>query len=185
VSPLYGLIIRIRRGEKLVFKSGDIISRQSQIELDGNGSELVFDSGHGQRGVQVFRKLAVGNDTGILNFMNNGKNEIFIDDLVINNDAYLSIKGWNRYFDDHLFVKKTSSYLQYALSRIKFEHHKYENVGVRDYNRDYWEIGVGAGFRPLPEPATYGAAVSVASLGLWAFRCRKRRTENLARENAS
>jgi len=85
---------------------------------------------------------------------------------------------------DHLFVKKSDRKLEDTLTKVRFEG-KSEAAGVRDYSSDYWEIGVGAGFRPLPEPTTYGEAFSVAALGLWALRCRKRRTENLARENAS
>jgi len=72
-------------------------------------------------------------------------------------------------------VKKTSSGLREALTNTCFEG-KSESVGVRDYNSDYWEIGVGNGFRPLPEPVTYGAVFSLGVLGFVAWRRRGKRS---------
>jgi len=163
------------------------ISDSSTVTLSGEGSGFGLFKTYRELS-EAFHKLSVGSfSTGVLLFghdqYDSFEKSLFLDGLEIGIGASLTIKGWLS-GRDHLFIKKSDAQLEDTLAKVRFEG-KSESTGVRDYNNDYWEIGVGAGFRPLPEPATYGAAFSVAALGLWAFRCRKRRTENLACENAS
>jgi len=161
------------------------IADSSIVTLVGNRSKFgLFNTQ--QTLVEAFHKLSVNSlSNGVLLFghdqSDSFEKSLFLDDLVIGSGASLGIEGWMA-GRDHLFVKKTSRYLEDALAKIRLEGHSGQ-AGVRDYNNDYWEVGVGAGFRPLPEPATYGAAFSVAALGLWAFRCRKRCATNFTREN--
>jgi len=75
---------------------------------------------------------------------------------------------WGR---DHLLVKRDSEYLEESLKRIKFEGYDPNAVHLVGYDKDYWEINA------LPEPATYGAALALASLGL----CYHRRRQNARR----
>jgi len=103
-------------------------------------------------------------------------NFFYFDDIIINDNCDLDISRFPTYPNGGLFVKKTSPHLADALEKILFNNKKGQ-FGVRDYNREYWAIGVGSIFHPLPtpEPATYGAAVSLSGLGLVVWRKRRRR----------
>jgi len=179
--------IYVKDGAMVGVDNSHQISDSSTVTLSGERSGFgLFKTNRVL--VEVFHKLSVNLfSNGVLLFghdqYDSFEKSLFLDGLEIGSWASLTIEGWLS-GRDRLFIKKSDAQLEDTLTKVRFEGRS-EAAGVRDYNRDYWEIGVGAGFRPLPEPTTYGAAFSVASLGLWAFRCRKRRTENLARENAS
>jgi len=108
------------------------------------------------------------------NFDNLGalkSNRLYLDDLVINESSVLKLISWEE--SQHtLLVRKDSKHLGDALSRIKIEG-KYGSAGVRSYNWEYWEIGIGDGFSKLPEPSTYGAIFG--GMGLVVVLSRKRR----------
>jgi len=178
--------IYVKDGAMVGVDNSHQISDSSIVTLSGERSGFgLFETGRPL--VEYFYKLAVNSfDDGVLLFGHRSdsfEKSLFLDNLEIGVWASLSIEGWQA-GRDHLFIKKSDAQLEDTLTKVRFEG-KSEAVGGRDYNSDYWEIGVGAGFRSLPEPGTYGAAFSVAALGLWALRCRKQRAENLARENAS
>jgi len=112
-----------------------------------------------------------------------GVTKLFIDDLWISEGANLDLKllyngSWDDgAWGDGLFVKKNSVNLKHALSKITVRGERHP-VGVRDYNEDYWEVGIGSDFKslPIPEPFTYGAVFSLSGLGFVAWRKRRRRS---------
>jgi len=98
-------------------------------------------------------------------------NYFYLDDLLISDDASLTIQTWHE-GRDFFLVRKDSEHLQDALSKIKFEGWGDAQAGVREYDNDYWQIGPG-----FPEPATYGAIFGAVGLGLAIWRKRWRLAE--------
>jgi len=139
--------------------------------LYGSGSKLDFYSN--SKVTYTISRLDVIGGNSIIRFTTGGT-KLFLDDLWIFGDSDLVLENFFPSYGDSLFVKKTSSHLEDALSKIRFRNMKGE-IGVRDYNWEYWEIGVGLGFGAIPETATYGAAVSLSGLGLVVWRKRRRR----------
>jgi len=167
--------IYVKDGAMVGVDNSNQISDSSTVMLSGERSGFgLFETGRPL--VEYFHKLAVNSfDDGVLLFGHKNdsfEKSLFLDNLEIGVRASLNIEGWMA-GRDHLFIKKSDGKLEDTLTKVRFKG-KSGAAGVRDYNNDYWEIGVGAGFRPLPEPTTYGAAFSVVALALWAFRCRKR-----------
>ncbi|WP_197456944.1 hypothetical protein, partial [Cephaloticoccus capnophilus] len=103
-----------------------------------------------------------------------GKRFLYLDDLSIDSGAELVVSGWVE--GTHFFlVRKTSSGLEDALKRIAFEGYIPGRTHLEHYNEDYWMIS------GTPEPATYGAGLMLAALGLVCYRRRqKQRSARLA-----
>ncbi|KXU34048.1 hypothetical protein AXK11_08930 [Cephaloticoccus primus] len=101
-----------------------------------------------------------------------GKRWFYIDDLYISYGSLLTIKNW-KYGRDFLLVKKGTWNLEEMLKRMEFEGYDRNAIHLESFNWEYWQIS-GA-----PEPATYGAVLSIAVLS--AFLLRKRRKACLAR----
>jgi len=98
-----------------------------------------------------------------------GNRFLILGDLVIDQRNLFTI-SW--YFSDtHLLVRKDSQHLRESLSRIRFSQYPNKPAGVKEYDAHYFEIGPG--FPDLPEPATYGAILGAAGLGLWTWRKRR------------
>gem|GEM_PF-1278981 len=176
--------IHVRDGALAGIDNSNQISDSSTVTLSGEG--VTFGLLKTYRVLsEAFYKLSVNSfSNGVLLFghdeYDSFEKSLFLEELEIGGGAFLNIEGWMA-DRDHLFVKKTSRYFEDALAKIRLIGHSGQ-VGIKDYGKGYWEIGVGAGFRPLPEPETYGAAFSVAVLGLSVWR-RKRRKVDLDREN--
>jgi len=105
------------------------------------------------------------------------KRYLYLDNLIIESGGELEIRGWID-GQDYLLIRKDSVFLEESINKVDFVGYKKENIHIEDFNEEYYAIS-GA-----PEPTTYGTALSLAALGLWSCR-RKRRVGNLARENAS
>jgi len=131
--------------------------RQATVTL--NNASFGFWGMSGANRKEVFHQLVVTGESE-LNFHTGGysaKVAIFLDNLKI--DYWwgsLLIKNWKDDGTTRLLVSKDSWSLEDALGKIRFEG-KYGSAGVRSYDWEYWEIGVGYGFSKLPEPSTYGA----------------------------
>jgi len=93
---------------------------------------------------------------------------LYLDDLSISNGSNLTIKKWNLGYN-HLLVRKDSEHLYDALTRIKFEGHWQWRAGLKDFDKDYWQL-----IPDIPEPSTYGAVLGAVGLGGFFLRRRKR-----------
>jgi len=142
------------------------------IKLDGGGSVVYFHSFNSDKNNRILSSLFINGEDSIIDFAY-GYTKLFIDDLIIRDGSDLTLLWFSPRSGDGLFVKKTSRHLQDALAKIRIEN-KSGSVGVRDYNEDYWEIGVGTGFGGLPEPSTYGAILGAVGIGLVVWRNRRR-----------
>jgi len=176
-DPQISDYIYVKKGERLKLNYDDEISRNTIIKLMGHGSTLILNKINNRRETLEFNALVVDSGEGVLDFSNGISQKTLIDDLIIKEGACLKIEGLYPGYDDHFLVKKTSQHLADALSKIRFKNYPEKRVGVRDYDKDYWEIGYGAGFKPLPtpEPSTYGAILTVGAFGFVAWRRRVRR----------
>jgi len=120
----------------------------------------------------TFKNLIV-EDSGIVHFNHeegnsaNSKYYIYIDDLIINGGGHLEVHNWHD-GRDFLLVRKTSANLADALTKMNFAGYDPNNIHLEDFNRDYWQISA------LPEPATYAALLTAASVGLWGWRQNRR-----------
>jgi len=85
---------------------------------------------------------------------------LYLDDLSVCDGSTLVVQAWQKGIH-RLLVRKDSQHLYESLEQIMFEHDKGAKAGLRDYNKDYWEIGPG-----FPEPATYGAIFASGAVGL-------------------
>jgi len=94
--------------------------------------------------------------------------KLYLDDLMIDWGSELLVKGYNAELT-FLLVRKDSKHLQDALHRVKFQGRREPKASIKDYDANYWQVIPG-----FPEPATYGAAFSVAAVGLWACRRKQR-----------
>jgi len=159
---------------KLVFHRSQQLSKTSKITLSNN-AHLKYIPLNYYSISNTLKELAIENG-GLIDFdhtiegtrnYNYNNYYITLDDLIINNRGLLTIKGWKAE-RDFILVRKNSQHLADALTKMDFEGYNSANIHLRNYNSDYWQISA------LPEPATYGALLGAASLGLWAWRRRKR-----------
>jgi len=99
---------------------------------------------------------------------------LYLDDLNISNGSKLTIKNW-ALGHNHLLVRKDSANLYDTLTRIKFEGYKEWCAGLKDFDKDYWQLIPG-----IPEPSTYGAVLGMVGLGLL-LRHRRGRCTSLTK----
>jgi len=86
-----------------------------------------------------------------------------LDDLLIEYGGILYVGDWADGVTK-LLVRKDSAHLSEWLERISFDHDQRRRVGLREYNKDYWEIGPG-----FP----YGA-ILVGLVGVVAVKSRRK-----------
>jgi len=158
---------------KLIFHQSNQLLNTSSVTLKNNAT-LSYISLSSYSISNTFDRLSIEN-SGIIKFNhriensgNNTPNKYYIrlDDLFINSGGLLTIQDWQAE-RDFLLVRKTSANLADALTKMAFEGYDRNNIHLRDFNSDYWQISA------LPEPTTYGALLGAAGLGLWAWRRRK------------
>jgi len=97
----------------------------------------------------------------------NFKKTLLLDDLIISDDAFLRISGWEA-GRDHLLVRKDSGHLADSLKKITIDGWGKNQVYLKDYDKDYWSI------EAAPEPTTCGAILGTVGLGLFIYRRRRR-----------
>jgi len=168
--------IFIDKNEAYTISESDVLPSSYSVVLGGDNAGLIFYHKKLNETIsQKLHSLTVRNGEGWFSFKTYGNN-IYLDNLIIENGAFLRVDRWSD-VSDSILVKKSSAYLENALGKIKFNGLR-GSVGVRDYNSDYWEIGVGHGFGqlPVPEPAVYGAVFSLGVLGFVAWRRRGKRS---------
>jgi len=147
-----------------IAKTSNVLLQDSCFNFFNYGFRNIPNSQH------LNRMTIEGNS--VINFAHyNYHQALLLDNLLIDEGALLSITNWRDGFH-FLLVRKDSWSLEDALGKIRFEG-KYGSAGVRSYDWEYWEIGVGYGFSKLPEPSTYGAIFG--GLGVLLALSRKRR----------
>jgi len=164
---IYGDIY-VGKGGGIVVNEEDDFTRSSKIIINGGRLEM-WASSHSSNKVIRINEIHIVGENSILIFYYS--HVLYIEDFIIDAGADLCIENWSRV--QGFFVKKTSTHLADALTKMRIDNSS-GPVGVRSYN-DYWEIGVGEGFRPITEPTTYGAAFSLFGLGFVAWWRRVRR----------
>jgi len=100
-------------------------------------------------------------------------NILWLDSLTFSDsNAILFMRNWYEY-EDYLLVKAGGFDLAY-LQNIRFE--GYENYTVQwiRYDNNFYQI------TPFPEPATTGAILGAAGIGLWIWRKRRRQQNEAA-----
>jgi len=149
------------------------INDRSSITLNGSfGRPLIaFSSYYSINTVEKIHSLIVEGG-GTIEFYaygwkGHGARHFYLDDIEITFGSELLIKSW-ALGRDHILVRKDSTHLSDALSRIKFAGRREPQASLKDYDNDYWQIIPG-----FPEPATYGAILSAATLGLAFYRRQK------------
>jgi len=150
----------------------------ADLKLRGNKTNpasLVIQNYNNKSLKQGFGKLHIENKA-IVEFTGSKivHTILYLDQLIFNDThSTLAIKGWVSGMT-HLLVKKDWGDARIAelLSRIHFDGHgpatAWEAHDLNDFG-DYWEI------RPYatPEPATYGAILVAAGLGLCSWQKRR------------
>jgi len=167
--------ILVQQKAILRFRGSNQVLKSSNISL-GSGGILITESDSNLH--NTFRNLTIQNDA-IVNFAHknnefhdeNSVYHLYIDDIFVHDGGKLIVQGWKSE-RDFLLVRKTSAHLADALGRMQFEGYDRNNIHLRSYNSDYWQISA------LPEPTTYGALLGAAGLGLWAWRRRDRPTHS-------
>jgi len=173
--------IFVNNGAEITLRRGDQIADRASVKLRDSTfsfSDDRYDSKLIKR--ESFRELVI-EGTSMLQFRFSEKSLdqrfLYLNDLSVSDEGKLIVQGWKEGIH-WLLVQKTSANLKDALEKIRFEGESWKQVGVRDYNWEYWEIGVGDDFSKLPEPATYGAVFGVVGLGLVIWQKRRRRVND-------
>jgi len=176
-------ILRVDRDNQ--FAPNTYVALKSSVSYDR--ATLLFNGENGRGLTQRFDTLAVQN--GIIDFQGGtvgNPNFLIVNVLrpfyegsagwgIVNIDEEgtieLWIKNWFEY-EDYFLVRRHGLDLarmqQYVLPYITFEGYA-QGARFRYYDADYYEIV------PFPEPATYGAMLGGAGLGLVFLRKRTRR----------
>jgi len=81
--------------------------------------------------------------------------------------SFLELEDWEFGYGSQLLVRKDSTHLKDSLGRIEFKEYLGYRGGLKEYNRDYWEI-----IPAFPEPSAYGAVFGAVGIGLAAWRRR-------------
>jgi len=154
-------MVRFENSDQLL-KSSNVTLRKSGILQTSSDSDIT----------NTFQNLIV-EENGVVHFNHtegnslNSKYYIYLDDLVIKENSRLKVEGWQEE-RDFLLVRKTSTNLADALTKISFSGYAPHNIHLKEFNSEYWSISA------TPEPATYGTIFGVAVLGLWSWRQRRR-----------
>jgi len=160
--------IYVKSGAALILVGSDQISDSSSLTLSGKKSTLIF-SGAVKDVEERMHSLVVESGKGLLSFGHSARNPsdqsekiLLLDDLIIKDGALLRIMRWQA-GRDYLLVRKDSRYLEDALRKLSIDGWAKNQVYLKSYNKDYWSI------EAAPEPATYGAILSVLGmvLAIW------------------
>jgi len=159
----------VRNGGRLAIANSNQIADSATVTLSGNG-KLTFTN----EPLDVSEKihaLRINDGVGVFNFIHNSNPDarkmLFLDDLIIAQNASLRITEWKA-GRDYFLVRKDSRYLDEALKRISIDGWAKNQIYLKSYNKDYWSI------EAAPEPATYGAIFGVLGMGLVLFYHRRR-----------
>jgi len=182
-------VLSLQKENGAIAVKGNIFLRNhSQLHLDRSyqfsktsnitmqDSKLAF-SLHPFDREEHFHKMSVAGESGIdfwaFNAAGLAKRFLYLDDLVIDDVGQLTVSYWQDGLH-RIFIRKDSEHIYGSLGRIVFEHDKTKKAGLRDYNKDYWEIGPG-----FPEPTTYGAIFASGALALvfWRRPANRQRTK--------
>jgi len=161
--------VYVKNGGSLTIDFNNQINRRSILSLE-NSSFTFFNVWSRNLPIEQSLSRLVVEGSGILNLSGNGiyfNAKFILDDLFINRNSLLIIRGWEEGWK-FLLVRKDSEHLDDALSKIKFEGRSEPKASVRDYNSDYWQIIPG-----FPEPSTYGAIFGGLSVLLALSRKRR------------
>jgi len=164
--------ISVKDGAMIGVFHSNQISDSSTLTLksnQGDYSTFYFSSQHAQNISEKIHKLVVDGGA-VLNFdqssprhFPHGQRHLYLDDLEIKEGSTLFVKEWAE-GRDHILVRRDSEHLEESLKRMHFEGYDPNAVHLEDYDKDYWEINA------MPEPATYGAGLSLVALGLARYR---------------
>jgi len=160
--------IAVRKGAGLVLWQSNQIADSATVTLDGRQylSGFSFEAKNYTM-TEKFHRLIVQGE-GLLYFYNRPTSRtLFLDDLQVEYGGVLRIADWINGVT-RLLVRKDSAHLSESLNRISFDHNRARKAGLREYDKDYWEIGPG-----FPEPASYGA-ILVGVVGLVVRRRQKK-----------
>jgi len=181
IDVVYSSILRVDRDNQfapnthLTLFSPNTYDRATLLFNGENGQGLTqqFDTLFVQNGVIDFKGGTVARPNflivNVLNAFFEGANPFTPYEV---GNIELWIKNWFE-FEDYFLIRRGDgvwfSYMQdRVLPYITFEGYG-QGARFRDYDSDFYEIV------PFPEPATYGAMLGAAGLGLVFWRKRKRR----------
>jgi len=168
--------IYVSDGGYLILSGSNQISDSSRIELDGRKrvATLYFCVLYNRNSSESVSGLKI-DGSGVLDYSfpvtggnPPGLHAFYLDDLDVSIDSKLTIRNW-KLGRNHLLVRKDSGHLYDALTRIKFEGYKEWRAGLKDFDKDYWQL-----IPDIPEPSTYGAVLGAVGLGVFFLRRRKR-----------
>jgi len=109
--------------------------------------------------VDGFGTLGFGSE-----YRESGKRWVYFDDIEIINDGWLEVVSWE-YGRDFFLISKAIENAGDILSRISFNGYDKNKMHLEDFNTEYWAV-------VAPEPATYGAILGAAGLGLFVY-CKR------------
>jgi len=162
--------ILVEKG-RLVFRREKQLLNTSSVTLKDK-AYLIYDSNYNYSITNIFKNLVIEGG-GTISFEHTQKGDnlyskyyIYLNDLVISDRGPLTIRGWQE-GRDFLLVRKTSTTLADALTKLTFVGYDPYNIHLEEFNSEYWSIS-GA-----PEPSTTGAILGAAGLCLWGWRKRK------------
>jgi len=157
-------------GGAICIDKSDQISDSSTVILDGSKKAVEFYFNGYQGSMRESFHQMVIKGKGELRFFSknpnyNDRRKLYLDDLFIEEGALLRVLVW---FEGKalLLIRKDSEHLSDSLKRIVFDNDKTKRAGLREYDKDYWEVGPG-----FPEPASYGAIL----VGVVGFVVKRRR----------
>jgi len=167
-TSIQGNIIA-RNGGTIALGRSHQIANTSIVTLDGRENESGFCFDMDSHEIEESFHQLVVQGTGVLCFFRRQYySTLLLDDLLIEEGGLLKVLGWSDYMHiDKILVRKDSEHLLDSLERIVFEHDKTAQAGLREYDKDYWEVGPG-----FPESATYGAIFASGAVGLVFWRKR-------------
>jgi len=148
------------------------IANSSTVTMDGRSKSVEFYFNAADTSLwESFHQFVAKGEVNLRFFVSpptlNVQRTLYLDDLMIESGGTLHVNGWSK-DKALLLVRKDSVNLQESLARISFTGYDPNAIHLENHNSDYWEIN------PLPEPATYGAILGAAGLGLVIYRKKRR-----------
>jgi len=172
----------VSNGAWVNISHGGQLSNRSNVILSNSRILLGIDEAveHISSSIkESFNSLVVEGD-GVLDFhfhvndsIFNGFSSIVLNDFWVKEGGLLKLENWDFGRGSQLLVRKDSAHLQESLNRIKFEEYPGYRAGLKEYDRNYWQI-----ISPFPETSTYGAIFGAVGIGLVAWRRRRQNFAN-------
>jgi len=160
--------ILARGGSSIVLWKSNQFADTATVTLDGREhlSGLSFE-GKNFTMTEKFHRLVVQGE-GLLYFYNRPTDRtLFLDDLLVESGGLLRVADWVDGVTK-ILVRKDSANLSESLGQIVFDNEKEKEAGLREYDKNYWEIGPG-----FPEPASYGS-ILVGLVGVVAVKSKRK-----------